>query len=126
MLVKLGRLAEFGAYIVIALALAGIAILLAEYDIDPKWMALVFESAFVFECVIAFHRRSWHVPFWTSLFVIFSAHVLLFWLALKPISHVRAFWVGFAFLIEATILVELVERLSAIIGRRKARKGLGR
>ncbi len=32
-LVKLGRLADFGAYIVIALAFAGIAILFANYNI---------------------------------------------------------------------------------------------
>jgi hypothetical protein len=124
-LVKLRRLADFGAYIVIALAFAGIAILFAEYDIDPKWMALIFESALVFGCVIAFHRPRWRVlHFWTSLFVIFVAHLFLSSIALKHISHVSAFWVGFAFLIETAILVELIGRLAAIVDRRrKPQKG---
>jgi hypothetical protein len=118
--VKLRRLADFGAYIVIALAFAGIAILFAEYDIDPKWMALIFESALVFGCVIAFHRPRWRaLHFWTSLFVIFAVHLFLSSIALRHVSHVRAFWVGFAFLIETAIFVELIERLAGTADRRR-------
>lgn len=121
---KLGRLTDFGAYIVIALAFAGIVILFAEHDIDPKWMALIFESALVFGWVIAFHRRNWRRPhFWISLFVIFVAHLSLSLIALNHISNVRAIGVGLAFLVETTILVELVGRLAAIVDCRKPQKG---
>ena len=122
---KLRRLADFGAYIVIALAFAGIAILFAEYDVDPKWLALIFESALAFGCVIAFHRPSWRIlHFWASLLVIFVVHLFLSSIALRHVSHIRAFWVGFAFLIETAIFVELIGRLDAIADRRhKPQKG---
>jgi hypothetical protein len=90
-------------------------------------MALIFESALAFGSVIAFHKGRWRrVHFWTSLFVLFVAHLLLSWIVLKHISNVRAIWVSLAFLIETTILIELVGRLASILDPRRLQKGTDR
>lgn len=119
-IVRPRRLADFAAYIAIAFAFAGTAILFAEYNIDAKWLALAFESAFVFGTVIGFERRRWRLrQFWALLLVLLTAHLLISCIALGHIEKVRAVWVGTAFVIETALIVGILERLTATVAHRK-------
>ena len=119
-LVKASRVADFGAYILIAFAFAGLAILFANRNIDPKWMALVFESALVFGSAIVSQKGKWRLlSFWVCLAFILLTHLMLFSLVLQHLEKVRAMWVGLAFVIETVLVIEILERLTVNAGRLK-------
>lgn len=113
------RAVDFILYICIGLALGLLCIAFAEYDIDSKWLALLFETCLVFGFVIAQQRKSWkHSLFWIVLLILFAIHVLASILLLRQISNLRAAWVGIAFVFEAaafTVLLDVVaSRLAAV------------
>lgn len=104
------RAMDFILYICIGLALGLLCIAFAEYDIDSKWLALLFETCLVFGFVIAQQRKSWTRPlFWIVLLVLFAIHLVAAILLLRPISRVRAAWVGAAFVFEAVVCTVLLD-----------------
>jgi hypothetical protein len=115
--VKASRAADFGAYILIAFAFAGLAIFFASRNIDPKWMALVFESALVFGTAIVSHKVKWRLlSFWACLLLILLAHICLSALVLQHLEKVRGIWVALTFVIETAIAIEILERLTRKTG----------
>lgn len=112
------RAVDFVLYISIGLALGLLCIAFAEYDIDSKWLGLLFETCLVFGFVIAQQRKSWTRPlFWIVLLVLFAIHVLAWILLLRQISNLRATWVGTAFFFEAVVCTVL---LDVAVSRRTA------
>jgi hypothetical protein len=104
------RAIDFAAYIVIALAIGLILVFFAEYDIDPKWFSLLFETALVFGWILAGHRWFWRSPaFWLVYLVIASIHLGILVVIFRHIANVRPFWVAAAFVIETSVLTGLVE-----------------
>lgn len=106
------RIIDFAAYIAIGLGFGLFSILFAYRDIDFKWVALSFETALVFGCLIAWQKRRWRVTaFWLVLTGILIAHLGLSVLLLRTIGKIRAVWVGLAFLVETSVLIESIDSL---------------
>lgn len=110
---------DFVLYICIGLALGFLCIEFAEYDIDSKWMGLLFETCMVFGFVIAEQRQFWNrAQFWIVLLVLFAIHVLIAVPILQRISNLKAVWVGTAFAVEAAIYTVLLESAADALRRR--------
>lgn len=104
------RVRDFVLYICIALGFGFLCIWFAEYDVDSKWLAVVFETCLVFGFVIAQQRQSWKSPaFWIVLLVVFAIHSVVAILLVRQMSKLRAAWVGAAFIIEAVAFTSLLE-----------------
>lgn len=109
---RVERVADFAAYIAVALVLALTVIAFAERDIDVKWLSLPLETGLVFGYVIAHQKRRWRLPrFWLLCFLLLVLHLGIFALVLIHIEKVRAFWVGGLFFVETSALNELLDRL---------------
>jgi hypothetical protein len=113
------RIADFAAYIIIGLAVGLTAFVFAICDIDAKWMALVFQTALVFGCLISWSRRLWKVPgFWLFVLASVIAHLVLMITIVHMTEKFRAFWVSATFVVEASILIYLADRFSQWFLRR--------
>jgi hypothetical protein len=114
------RLTDFAAYIVIGLALGLMAIAFAENNIDAKWLALSFETALVFGCVIAEQKRRWKtLTFWLLCVAILAAHLGLSATLLLHIATIRAFWVSVAFVVETSVIIVFLDAIAPRLLRRQ-------
>lgn len=104
------RALDFVLYVCIALVLGFLCVVFAEYNINWKWLGLLFETCCVFGLVIANLRQFWHVlMFWILLLIVFVIRAFVSILIVQHVPEVRAAWVGTAFFIETVAYVGLLD-----------------
>jgi hypothetical protein len=104
------RRLDFVLYICIALAFGLLCIVFAEYDIDSKWLSLLFETSLVFGVVIAEKRQFWRVStFWAVFLIGFVIRGFISILVVQHVPRLRAAWVGTAFLVETVAYIGLLD-----------------
>jgi hypothetical protein len=106
------RAADFLLYICIALAFGFLCTAFAEYDIDSKWLGLLFETSLVFGVVVAEKRRFWRIlRFWMVFLIGFVIRGFIAILAVLHLPRLRAAWVGTAFLVETVAYISLLDEV---------------
>ena len=103
---------DFVAYIAIGLTFGRLCIVFAEYNINAKWLILVFQTSLVFGYAVSTQRRVWKYPaFWAVCVAALVLHLLLAIALLQNVVQFRPVWVATSFPLETSFVMVLLDLL---------------